>query len=345
LTRTYPCQLDGQPGDATIGATELVVNGRSYPYVDLDDVRVDDHRIHLTPVHGAPAELSHLARNTDEFVLRFRTARASARRAALLQWTGDAPLAMFESHGGDEPITVVLFADGLVVEPLNGAPQFAPFSLIDDIERDGYRIKLVLRGAANVTVEKLGSETDLFLQRLATARNDLVTRTAKAYAALDDALSGFPAPDGWAVDRAGAGPYWGALRSSFGGGDRADQIAVLEQLSGESLRLGIKASVEGGAFRFALAPVGSKVAVEGGGDEARATFVFATDDVDRLNAVLLLTSFRREAISLPEDSLGRWALAVRTLESVQWARKALVARVVHDDTWGAKVEAALHDGQ
>ncbi len=29
--------------------------------------------------------------------------------------------------------------------------------------------------------------------------------------------------------------------------------------------------------------------------------------------------------------MGRWALAVRTLASVQWARSALVARVVHDD--------------
>src|SRR2546421_1359361 len=106
LTQTYACRLDGEPAEATIGATELVVNGRPFPYVDLDAVRVDGHRIELTPVDGHAIEISHLARNTDDFILRFRLARASARRAALLQWTGDAPLATFESHAGDDPITV-----------------------------------------------------------------------------------------------------------------------------------------------------------------------------------------------------------------------------------------------
>jgi hypothetical protein len=57
--------------------------------------------------------------------------------------------------------------------------------------------------------------------------------------------------------------------------------------------------------------------------------------------VLLLTSFRREAISFPEDQLGRWAVAVRTLDIVQWARRALVARVVHDDGWETSVRRAL----
>lgn len=93
---------------------------------------------------------------------------------------------------------------------------------------------------------------------------------------------------------------------------------------------------------FVLAPRAGKVAVEGtAADEARATFVYATDDIDRLNAALLLTSFRREAISLPEDQLGRWALAVRTLDVVRWARSALVARVVHDEAWADKVAEAL----
>ncbi len=91
-----------------------------------------------------------------------------------------------------------------------------------------------------------------------------------------------------------------------------------------------------------LAPVGSRIAVEGtADDEARATFVFRTDDVERLNVALLLTSFRREAISLPADQLGRWALAVRTLDVVRWARESLVARVIHDETWADKVRAAL----
>jgi hypothetical protein len=119
-------------------------------------------------------------------------------------------------------------------------------------------------------------------------------------------------------------------------------VAVLEGLSGDRLRLGIKASVGGSTMAFVLAPAKGKVAVEGTAEDgARATFVFRTDDVDRLNAVLLLTSFRREALYLPDDQLGRWALAVRTLEVVRWARGALVARIVHDETWPDKITAAL----
>ena len=45
----------------------------------------------------------------------------------------------------------------------------------------GYTDNL-LRGAADVSIAKLGSETDLFLERFTRARNDLVTRTAAAYA-------------------------------------------------------------------------------------------------------------------------------------------------------------------
>jgi hypothetical protein len=92
---------------------------------------------------------------------------------------------------------------------------------------------------------------------------------------------------------------------------------------------------------FALAPIGDRVVVEATDRDDRATFVFRTRDVDRLNAVLLLTSFKREAVSLPADELGRWALAVRSVPEVRWARDALVARIVHDAQWAANLDASL----
>ena len=166
-------------------------------------------------------------------------------------------------------------------------------------------------------------------------------RTRDAYAALSPALAELGVPDGWAVDRAAAGGHWHALRTVVAG-ERAAEVDLLESLAGDRLRLGVKAQAGGDSMPFVLAPVGGKAAVEGtASEDARATFVFATDDVDRLNAVLLLTSFRREAISSPEDQLGRWAVAVRTLEIVRWARAALVDRVVHDERWNEKVTAAL----
>jgi hypothetical protein len=124
-------------------------------------------------------------------------------------------------------------------------------------------------------------------------------------------------------------------------GQRAAELTVLEQLVGPALRLGLSVSAGRDVLPFALAPVGGRVVVEATDADDRATFVFATDDVDRLNAVLLLTSFRREALWLPEAELGRWALAVRSLEAVRWARAALVGRVVHDTRWEQRLTELL----
>ncbi len=92
---------------------------------------------------------------------------------------------------------------------------------------------------------------------------------------------------------------------------------------------------------FLLAPVGDLVAVEATDADDRATYIFRVDDVDRLNAVLVLTTFRREVYSLPDAELGKWATAVRVLEPVRWLRGALAGRVIHDDAWPDKIRAAL----
>ena len=47
---------------------------------------------------------------------------------------------------------------------------------------------------------------------------------------------------------------------------------------------------------FVLAPVGDLVAVEATDADDRATYILRVDDVDKLNAVLVLTTFRREAV-------------------------------------------------
>jgi hypothetical protein len=107
---------------------------------------------------------------------------------------------------------------------------------------------------------------------------------------------------------------------------------------------------EGGVVTmpFVLAVVGTgdgrRVAVEAVDADDRATFVFATDEVDRLNAALVLSAFRREVLSLPDTELGRWAVAVRLQPHVAWARSRLVARVVHDGAWEAAITSALRCG-
>ena len=131
------------------------------------------------------------------------------------------------------------------------------------------------------------------------------------------------------------------MRAAVEVGSAADEAEVLAGLAGDRLRVGIWTDGGRTSMPFLLAPVGDLVAVEATDADDRATYIFRIDDVERLNAVLVLTTFRREVYSLPDDELGRWATAVRVLEPVRWMRGALAARVVHDDSWPDKVRAAL----
>lgn len=337
---SFQCRLGDETVTATITPDAVSVAGRSVSYLDIDDVVVEDHTVRLVGP-GDDVVLDALGRGRDDFLLELRRARAPVRRAALLQWGASAPIDEYRSRGEDGDVIVTLFSEGVTIEPPIGPPTFVPLSLIERVDRDGYAFTFLLRGLESVVVTRLGKRTDEFLLDLERTRNELTERTASAYAELDESLAGLDAPDGWAVNPGGAGARWAALRGALAGGSRAPEIDTLASLAGERLRLGIKVATGSDHLPFALAPVGGRVAVEAADTEARATFVFACDDVDRLNAALLLTSFRREAISLPEAELGRWAVAVRCLEVVRWARQALVARIVHDDNWDTNVRAAL----
>jgi hypothetical protein len=332
---------DGAPVEVAVASEGLRIDGQLWDWTTLDRFEPAGYAVRLGTCDGAEVTLTHFAQALDGFVRTASEARARARRAALLQWTGGAAVASFDGKRGDERVVVHLFPDGLTVEPLNGLPDFVPLSCLEDVDRRGYEIDLHVRALGVVRIRHLGQRTDELLDRLQRARTALAQRADAAYATLDPRLAGLPAPDGWAVDEQAAGARWGPLTEAVAGHARAGEVAVLASIAGPALRLGVKTGPGSAVLPFALAPVRGRVAVEGTDSDARATFVFSTEDVDRLNLVLLLTSFRRDALHLPEDRLGRWALAVRTLEVVRWARAALVARVVHDGRWEEQVRAAL----
>jgi hypothetical protein len=128
-----------------------------------------------------------------------------------------------------------------------------PLGLVDHVDRDGYTLTLTLRGLPTLVLRQLGKRTDEFLANLDRARADLAERTAAertaaASAACDPSLAGLRAPDGWAVTIEDAGPHWVPLRSAVAGQSRASEAAVLEEIAGDRLRLGIKA-VAGAARR------------------------------------------------------------------------------------------------
>ncbi len=70
--------------------------------------------------------------------------------------------------------------------------------------------------------------------------------------------------------------------------------------------------------------------------------------IARLNRALLTLNFRREPIYLPDDQITqgrytRYAVALRKLEYLQWARRAFLGRAIHKDdaTWRSNLDQAL----
>lgn len=344
---TYPAQVDGSRGSVTVGPQALDADGRMLPYVLMDTVTVSGYTIDLGMYPSGLVRLSGLGPKTQAFLTELDLYRSRARRAALLQWTGTPEVGSFTQAPGspdDVPVGIHVFDDGLTVEPRNGVPDLVPYALLDGVDRDGYTITLRRLGSTRlppVSVRRLGARTDEFLQQVERGRAAQRRAMADAFGAMDDRLLGFSAPNGWALTSEEASIYGGALADTFATGERAEEVAVLSALVGPDLRYGLSLQPEG-PMPFLLAVGRNKIAVESAEpDQARATYVFTTTDVAALNTALIMISFRREALYLAEDKLGRWSLAVRTLPVVRWARSVYGARVIHDENWESGISAAL----
>lgn len=337
--RRQAARIGDRQVDAFVTEAGLDVDGRLISWLDVDDIDEGDHRVTLTLADAVRLELRALGATHDQFLDDLRRARRAARFPALTVATG-APLRSFLSRDPAGLIDVHVFAKVVVVEPRSGRPDAVPLALLADIRRSGHTITLHCRGRADVSVRALGARTDEFVDVLERACVELRGATAAAYAALDPALEGCTTPDGWAFTAAERPDTWTVLMALAGRGERADEVHLLRRLAGDDLAFGVYTG-DGEPLPFALARVGDRIAVEAFTADDRATFVFATGDMAALNAVLLLTGFRREALSLPDGELGRWAVAVRTWPSVQQARSMLVGRVVHGPQWADGVRAAL----
>lgn len=340
----YHGQIDGIPGTLSVGPHGLDTAGGLLPWADMDGVSVHGHTIELTMYDAPTVTLSMLAARTDAFVAELTSARSQARRAALLQWTGTPEVATFTQAPGSpdhDPVGIHVFADGFTVEPRGGVPELVPYALITDVIRDGYRITFHRRGLTDVTVCRLGPRTDEFLDVIDRYRSAENAAMAAAFASMDDRLAGLSTPNGWAIPLREARAFGGAIAEAFAAGGRAEELDTLIDLTGAGIRYGI--SLQPAApMPFVLATGRAATAVESvGNDEARATYVFATSDADAINRALVMLSFRREAVYLPRDRLGRWTLAARTLPIVAWARSVFATRVIHDENWAATVTKAL----
>jgi hypothetical protein len=350
--KPFTAQVDGVAVSAVPGVDALDLGDRAIAWWDVDGLETSAGppvRLTLRLADGRHLVVDHLGPRGDEFAEVVREVRGRSRRAALTQTPGE-PLAVFVAREPDgEVCDITLFPHVVTVEPRSDAPvTHRPLPLVRAVDREGWTFTLRCRGVEDVAVRGLGPRTDEFGERLAAARIELAAATRAGFAAFDPALAGLDAPDGWAISQDEAGGSGPSLLARWGTCRRSAEFGVLAEAAGGADRLRCGLWTEGGTttMPFVLAPVGggasARIAVEAVDADDRATFVYATDDAERLSAALILSAFRREVLTFPDGELGRWAVAVRTQPHVQWARERMVARVVHDASWATSVASALH---
>lgn len=348
--RRFPVTIEGQRRQVVVMPSGIDVDGRTIDWLEVDLVDEGKHSLTLLLADGSSLALSLTGTTGDDLSRDLRRARRRARFSSLAATT-DEPIETFVSREQDGHIDVHVFSKVVVLEPRLGHPIIVPLPLIDHVIRDGHAFVLRCRGLDDVRVAMLGNRTDDFMRCLDSSRRALRAATADAFSSLDPGLTALGAPDGWAVGAVDAGSAWAALRRCAETSPRAGEFARLAALAegvgaaGDSLRLGV--FTDGGTqpMLFVLVRMGRHLVLEALDVDDRATFVFDDIAAEELNALLLLCAFRRELISLPDDQLGRWGVAVRTLPAVRRLRSALAHRVVHGPSWTATIDRLVAEGQ
>lgn len=337
---SYSARVDGRDTRVQVAIDGLDIGDRLISWLEVDLVAEGDHRIGLGLAQGSELQITGLGAVHDRFVNEMRVARRRARLPALTVATGD-PRESFVSREPDGWIDVHLFDGLLVLDHRSGETTAIPLSLIETIERRGHDTVITCRGLGEHRVGKLGAATDRFADLFERARRDQRTALAAVAAAFDTRLAGCSLPDGWAVGPDDEPVWWPVLGDIAASGERGSEFGLLQELADRPVRLGLATAEGETPMLLALASRGRRIVVESLSGEPRATFVFESDDLDRLNAALVVASFRRDVIALPEEQLGRWAVAVRTSPIVRGLRESLVARVEHREGWADSLRHAV----
>ena len=273
-------------------------------------------------------ELSHLGSAKDAFVDQMRHARFLARRSALAQ-PPQGVVAQFHARVGDTTTAVMVMPYGLVTESDGSPAEFIPWGQVDDVQRDGHRFTITLRAADPCRIAGLGAMTDEFEIQVARARGESASRVRQVASSFG--LGDLPWQNGWARGESDAIETW--LRRA-----PVEEATLLRSVCTD-LRAGLY--LEGDQqVSFVLGRSSrDSVIVEGVGEEHRATYVFDTPDLDRVNAALLACSLRREVLYWPLDTLGATRALLRVSAPTQWLRSRLIDRVVHDRAWAENIRS------
>lgn len=259
---------------------------------------------------------------------------------------------------------------GLVILPDTHDLIRIPFSMISNTQSTPYRFEIINRFGRAFILQKMGMDTDAFLQAYETQNAALLQQTKQRLATIapvSDSLASLLL-DGMVVCisdiRNVSADYADALDDYLLLSTISNEYAYLKAKS-ESLAIGVKRGLMGeltGESIILLAPIfeSNIMFMESLSDTALATYVFRiTNDAKAgheawkafllgFNYSMLSVNFRREPIYLSEEALRSekhvaYNNALKRIPELSVLRKLFVDRVIHKgfDSWKKGIDSFI----
>ncbi len=318
------------------------------PYIESAKIEVSNYRASLTTSSGANIMLSQFGIKYDHFAKVLIESWGDALAKALLM---EEPQVVYEascyysmqqpSQQPPTPCRARIYETALVVLPSNSAPIRIPFSRIQALNSEGYRVVLLMPEGGSIEFSRLGNTTQFFVEKLREAMKKVeaasieTIRTIIPYTTFEELqrLSVLMI-EGRAACRKDvqtiSADLWAKLEKCVALSPVAETYQYLSWLAETSLEaVGLRKTMNAVYVWFMMPLIGSAnsggnaVALEVTSETGRATYLFrimsrrefptATHDrfvqeaakvIRDLNEAIIATGFRREPIYLSEDQLN-----------------------------------------
>ena len=321
---------DTQPLEARAEITEdaIILSGGQLgsrvglPFVDLMDMRLLSHRLHLAMREGE-AVLSQLGYQTEDFFEKLWAAYSARSRKSLFI---DEPLVM--ASEGDYAYTepgierksiacLELYPDCLCILPHDAGARRVPLCFAESPARDGFALDIALDTGERYRIARLGRDTDPFFETLTNRHAHTVKAWRAAHRDLEQNLEARlgNAAEALHVFRAQAPCVACGLFSSD---DEAFWIAGISE---------------------------GRAAVELVCDEQTATYLYrftvAPDAfLASLHHAMEAVKTNRRVIYLPEEELPGeplFRMAIERSSHVRFLRSCNAGRIIHTASWEQRV--------
>ena len=340
--------------EALIGDDGLTVGPVTASWLDADALLAAHHSVELELWPGGRLVLSQLGRRFDTFVEQLRRVRNQARVAGILAHGVTMPdvfVGAVVDDAGQHPAELQVYDTHLTIVPVDGDPWQLPFGAVTGVSERRDPPGIALETAAGLTM----------IGQLARQREACHTAIVERREAQRRLLAGITGQagfaDGWGLAR-GEVARFDELLDRFTADARVSCARELQSAAAGAPKLGFvqlldpdreglqpPAELPDNWAAFLLVPIRDAIAVEILAGPSAATYVFR-GDVDAVNRDLQLLHFRRAPLALTEDQAivtpaNPHRLALRKLAPLARLRSALVARLIHTESWSDSLRAFL----